>query len=644
VLVYRLHGDVNGPFQEDAVNLRRAGVRSDEDRSASDASSPVRGSALAAIVLTIAVAAGGAAWSAPAADEASARARREVADAAESWWQRQLETDLGLRLRQGLRMERLGRVTEESVRRECEFARGIVARLRAVPAEQLAHEDWLTMRILAWEANAAVEEGEHYWQGFTVTPYAMRGILKSPFPSLKIVHDGFRARTFAGAADLAGYLALLREYPRLVGEHQTRLEGQARRGIRIPADQIDQTVPILRPFAQPAESSLFAVAEDRLGRIEPARRAAFRREVAKVVEESVNPAILRLAAALDGDYRARAPKGVGLGQYPGGDAYYRHLVRLHTTLDLTPEQIHETGLAEVEAIAARMAAVRERIGFRGTVAEYHRGLASDPRFLAKTPDEVGARLMSFVEVLRPRLSEFFGRMPRAPYGVKRLDPALEGSMTYGYYQKPSASETSGFYYYNGSDLGQRSQIDAAALIAHELVPGHHFQMALQRETESLPAFRRETLPTAFIEGWGLYSSLLAADMGLYNDPHDEYGLLVMDSFLTTRLVVDTGMNALGWSRERAGQFMKENTLQSDEQVRTETLRYAADIPGQALAYRTGARKLVELREKARRALGPRFDVRRFHDAVIGSGAMPLSVLEEHVDWFIREEQRATPAR
>ena len=133
-------------------------------------------------------------------------------------------------------------------------------------------------------------------------------------------------------------------------------------------------------------------------------------------------------------------------------------------------------------------------------------------------------------------------------------------------------------------------------------------------------------------------------MGLYKDPYDEYGLLVMDSFLTTRLVVDTGMNALGWSRERAARFMKENTLQSDEQVRTETLRYAADIPGQALAYRTGARKLVELREKARRALGPRFDIRRLHDAVIGSGAMPLSVLDEHVDWFIREEQRAAAAR
>lgn len=204
-------------------------------------------------------------------------------------------------------------------------------------------------------------------------------------------------------------------------------------------------------------------------------------------------------------------------------------------------------------------------------------------------------------------------------------------MTYGYYQRPTASDPRGYYLFNGSQLDQRSLLNAAALSYHELVPGHHFQISLALENAALPRFRRNALYTAFTEGWGEYASDLAGEMGMYTDPYDRAGRLSMDLFLSTRLVVDTGMNALGWSRDRAMQYMRDHTFESDAQIATETLRYSSDIPGQALAYKMGSRTIRELRERTRTRLGAGFDVRRFHDAVLGHGAMPLGVLERHLE-------------
>ena len=212
------------------------------------------------------------------------------------------------------------------------------------------------------------------------------------------------------------------------------------------------------------------------------------------------------------------------------------------------------------------------------------------------------------------------------------------------YQPPTAADPRGYYYFNGSSLKDRSLLNAAALVYHELVPGHHFQIALQHENSDLPTFRRDAGWTAYTEGWGEYASSLAGEMGMYSDPYDRAGRLMMDLFLSCRLVVDTGMNALGWTRQKAIDYLRENTLESDTQIATETLRYSSDIPGQALAYKMGSAKLRELRTKAERALGPAFDVRRFHDAVLGSGPMPLAVLEQHVDWFIEIERSRTARR
>jgi uncharacterized protein (DUF885 family) len=287
-----------------------------------------------------------------------------------------------------------------------------------------------------------------------------------------------------------------------------------------------------------------------------------------------------------------------------------------------------------------MADVRRQLGFEGSQQDFHQSLRTDPRFIAKTPEQVGERLLAAVRRIEPKISDCFLHTPRASYGVERLDPALEGSLTYGYYEWPTAAQPVGRYLYNGSKLDQRPLVNAAALIYHELVPGHHFQIALQGENEALPDFRREIFHTAFVEGWAEYASNLGLEMSLYQDPYDLYGRLLMDMFLSVRLVVDTGMNSLGWSRQRAVEFMKQNVLESDTQIDTETLRYSTDMPAQALAYKIGSAKLWQLRQRAEKVLGEHFDIRRFHEAVLSGGSMPLTILEWHIDRWLETQQPA----
>jgi uncharacterized protein (DUF885 family) len=406
---------------------------------------------------------------------------------------------------------------------------------------------------------------------------------------------------------------------------------------------IDIIEPVLRSYVKPAEESSLWVEGSRLDGLRRDGGAAevdgFQAELRRLITAEADPALQELADAVAA-VRPQAPERTDLGQYPGGEAVYRALVRYSTTLDVTPEEIHRIGLAEVDRIDARMAVLREKLGIPGTRAEAHRKIRTDQRFLAKTPEEVAERLMAPIRRMEPKVSAYFLRTPKAPYGVKRLDPLLEqGTMTFGNYELPTPASPTGYYRFNGGQLSQRPLLNAAALIYHELIPGHHFQMNLQQENESLPEFRRQTSHTAFVEGWAEYASELGLEMGVYSDPWDEYGRLGMDMFLSVRLVVDTGMNQLGWPRQKAIDYMLDHVLESETQVTSETLRYSAERPGQALAYKMGSRKIRELRTRAETALGDRFDIRRFHEAVIGSGSMPLAVLEKHIDWWIGEEKK-----
>jgi uncharacterized protein (DUF885 family) len=297
-------------------------------------------------------------------------------------------------------------------------------------------------------------------------------------------------------------------------------------------------------------------------------------------------------------------------------------------------------LEQVAALTEAMTEKRSELGFTGDEAAFAQHLVEAGRMHAATAEDVEATFMRHIGRIEPLVSKYFSVLPEAPYGVRRLDAASEAGQSYGYYQTPMEGEPVGLYRYNGSGLETRSQINAAPLIFHELVPGHHFHLARQKENESLPMLRREAIElTVFNEGWAEYSANLAGEMGLYDDPYDAYGHLIHQRFLAQRLVVDTGMNAFDWPLEKAREFMKANTLESDEQVATETLRYSTDMPAQALGYRLGFLKFTELRAKAESELGEAFDIRDFHEVILGAGALPMTEVEASVDRYIEREQR-----
>ena len=496
---------------------------------------------------------------------------------ADDYWRHELDENVALQIKFGIPTRHLPDVSYAHAQREAEFARSIVQRLDRIDATKLSEDDRLTLEILRWENQLTIDGLPYFWYRFQVTPYSFRNLGIQQVFTMQRLTDADRTR-------------LMNELPQVVDQMLEVIRQQRERGIVLPKAE----VPIVKQT---------------IGRAIPG-----------------NPSLQRLADSIS---ETNAPEAIGLAQYPGGDAAYRYFVRARTTVDMTPQQIHDLGLREVERINREMQRVRSDVGFENKT-EFHQFLKSDPRFFAKTPEEVGDRLTRYLHKIEPHVPELFSRAPKARYDVQRLDPALEGGITFGYYQQPTATDPIGHYYYNGSRLNERNLLFAPALIAHELIPGHHFQIARQEENENLPPFRRENFDTAYVEGWGEYAASLGSGMRLYDDVYDRYGRLMMDMMLSVRLVVDTGMNALGWSRDRAADFMRENTLLSETEISTETLRYAVDMPAQALAYKIGSLKMLELRSKAQQQLGAGFDIRQFHEWIIGSGSMPLPILEEHV--------------
>lgn len=571
-------------------------------------------------------------WQVSGVPAAFAGSPETLKQASEDYWSYLQEESLGLRLRLGLKVEKLPDLSFEKAQAKAAFARALLRKLRRVREKELSYEERLSLSILREEAQKILDSLKYYWLTFPVTPYA------SPF---RVVHRCFSMYRFQGSADLDRYIALLGHYARLLRAMEGKLREQERRGTLLPKEEVALVLPVLATVMKEGEASLFSVKAERLAALPETDGQQFQRRVEAAVRSEILPAAKNLFDFLAGDYSAKAPSAVGLWQYPGGKEFYRHLVKLHTTLDVSPEEVHRIGLSEVTRINGELEKIRQSLGFEGSMSEFRRYLKTDPRFFPKTPEEIGERLLAAQERIIPKVDSYFLKKPKAPYGVKRLEPALEGAMTFGYYQSPTAADPKGYYNYNGSNLKDRSLLNAAPLIYHELVPGHHFQRNLQHENADLPKFRREAGYTAYVEGWAEYASALAGEMGMYEDPYDLVGRLMMDMFSSTRLVVDTGMNYFGWPRSRAVEFMRENTLESDAQIETETLRYSSDIPGQALAYKTGSRKIRELRRKAQKALGPAFDIRKFHDAVLGSGAMPLTILERHIDRFVQQQKASS---
>jgi uncharacterized protein (DUF885 family) len=438
----------------------------------------------------------------------------------------------------------------------------------------------------------------------------------------------------------ARYLARLGDIATLTDSIRSGLVAREERGIRVPKAEISQIVGALGAMKLAGTKSPYAPPAARLAALPDSVRDGFVAAVAKAVDDGVNPALERLLAFLRGEYLAAAPDDVGLKQYRGGEEYYRFLVARNTTLDLAPEAIHQTGLAHLATLEATMDSLLGVIGFKGTRQEFLAAMNRDPRFVARTPEEVGARYQKYYDAIKPHVATLFSRQPKAPAEFRRLNPLLEASQTYGFYQPPGVASPVGIYFYNASNLEKRSLFTVASISYHELVPGHHFQVALARENAELPALRKDFYATAHGEGWAEYASELPREVGLYADPYDLYGRLISEAFLTTRLVVDPGMNLLGWSRERAMAFMREHTMAAESEIASETLRYSVDMPAQALGYKVGALEFWRLRRKAEQALGPKFDIRAFHAMILDPGGLPMTVVGRMVDRWIAQVNAA----
>jgi uncharacterized protein (DUF885 family) len=395
---------------------------------------------------------------------------------------------------------------------------------------------------------------------------------------------------------------------------------------------------LIRP--DPEESALLSSFAHLPPAIGPSDQTRVRSEARAIYTQEVVPALTSLGDYLDSTYLPACRETVGASALPDGPSMYAYLVRRMTTTSLTPDQIHEIGLREVERLSTEMESIRTRTGFVGTSSDFREYLRTDPRFYWAEGEELLNGYRVIAKKIDPELGSLFGRLPRLPYGVLPVPSFREKSSPAAYYfgGAPSTGRA-GHFFANTYQVGIRPRWEMEALTLHEAVPGHHLQLALAQELDHLPEFRRWSGPTAFVEGWGLYAESLGEELGCYQDPYSKFGQLTFDTWRSIRLVVDTGMHAMGWTRDRAIQFFRDHTSMSDVGIAVEVDRYIV-WPGQALGYKIGQLKIREMRTLSERRLQDRFEVRAFHDRVLGEGALPLNLLERRVVEWIDQQPGA----
>jgi len=363
----------------------------------------------------------------------------------------------------------------------------------------------------------------------------------------------------------------------------------------------------------------------------------FKAQAETQIKNDILPALKKFESFYLNDYAPACRTTVGASFMPGGAEYYAHRVKLFTTTNRTPDEVHNIGLSEVARIRGEMDEVQKQAGFDGTFKEFQNFLRTSPEFYPKTRQERMDAAAIILKKMDGKLPELFTKFPRMPYGLKEIPLDIAEKTTTAYYSRPSGDGSrAGFYFINTTNLDKRPLYEMEALSLHEAVPGHHFQIALAQELP-LPNFRKYGGVTAFVEGWGLYSERLGLDVGFYETPYTNFGRLSYEMWRACRLVVDTGMHAKGWSRQEAIDYMAENTGLSLKNITNEVDRYIT-WPGQALAYKTGELKIRELRARSEETLGEKFDLRLFHDAVLENGAVPLSVLEDKINAWIETQK------
>jgi uncharacterized protein (DUF885 family) len=528
---------------------------------------------------------------------------------------------------------RIDDLSEATRQRRVRQAQAFLTRLDRIPAAQLAPASRVDQAILRRSLAETVEADR----------FGQRNILFSTYygwhQSFAGIADNLPFRT---RADFDSYLSRLEQYPRL-NDQALAITAQAiSSGHTLPCSVLGNFERSISGVIveDPAQSRFYQpFRATRPAAIPEADWTSYQERARRIITTILNPAYSKHLAAYRRDYLPRCARTDSVSAQPQGRDYYAFRVRAETTTDLTPQQIHDIGLSEVRRILAEMDAVAREAGQPSRQA-FIQDLRTNPRHFARTPEELmqaTARITREIDGHMPRL---FGRLPRLPYTIREIPAEIAQGTTTAYYGQGSPeSGIAGTYYVNTSKLDQRPLWEIPALSLHEAVPGHHHQIALQQEVEIAPFRRNFTGFTAFTEGWGLYAESLGRDMGLYNTPERRMGELSYQMWRAARLVVDTGIHAMGWDKARAVAFMRENTALTDANIDAEVNRYIS-WPGQALGYMIGRLKILELRRRAEQALGPRFDLRRFHDAVLRNGSVPLDVLEAQIAEWINIERPA----
>ena len=466
------------------------------------------------------------------------------------------------------------------------------------------------------------------------------GAYQMPFNADSGFHTGFAQlpdqMPFASVRDYENYLGRLRAWPRHVGQQIELMRMGIRRGFTVPRptlDGYDGTISA-HVVADPGKSVFYRPFERFPAAVPEADRRRLREQAREAIREGAVAGYRRLLDFYRAEYLPGARVTIGASELPDGRAYYAHQIHRFTTLDLAPDEIHKIGLAEVERIAGEMQAVIRQVGFAGDFAAFIASLRTDPRFYPKSGEELLKDAAWIAKRIDGKLPSEFRTLPRLPYTIKPVPDHLAPKYTAGrYVSAPAGSTQPGVYWVNTYRPETRALYDLEALTLHEAVPGHQLQIAPSQELADLANFRRYSNISAFAEGWGLYSEWLGLEMGFYTDPYSNFGRLTYEMWRACRLVVDTGIHAQGWTRKQAIDYLASRTALPLHEVETETDRYIS-WPGQALAYKLGELKIKELRRRAEKALGPAFDVRQFHDVVLGSGAVPLAVLEQNVERYI----------
>ena len=524
----------------------------------------------------------------------------------------------------------LGDYRESRFEKYAAFCDSIKAELETIDGKSLSEDDKISYKLL------------HFKLKETLVKYNFKTHW-NPILSDAGFHSSltYRVRPITSKKTALKYLTLLNAIPTYIDQQKELISKGLEAGI-------GQPLVIFEGYESTYEQHITPTAEENfyyspfLNLPEPIseREKDSLREAAKeVILKSVIPSFMKVKSFFEATYYPNTRTAIGVSESPNGKEYYQSRIDFYTTLEMTPESIHKKGLEEVARIKKQMEAIIQEVKFKGSFSEFLRYLRTNPKFYAKTPDELLAHARNIAKKLDEQLPRYFKTLPRKPYGVAPVPDAIAPKYTSGRYVGTSPDSTDpGYYWVNTYDLPSRPLYAIPSLTAHEAVPGHHLQGALNNELpESIPQFRRNLYLSAYGEGWGLYTEYLANEMGIYTTPYEYFGKLTYEMWRACRLVVDTGIHAFGWTREEAVNFMAKNTALSLHEVNTEIDRYIS-WPGQALSYKIGELKIRELREKAENELGSLFNIREFHEVILEKGTVTLPLLEKRIIHYIQSKK------